>query len=848
MKIRRVCDFFTTILVAGILYSGCLTPDTADAQWQVPDHSVPIGRGAGTGFKNAAPGTSGYPLLSTGASTDPAFGPIATSALTFTQNGTGAVSVTFDQLYRGIIVTPEMFGDGVACSTASAAGIQRAITYLGTIGRGRVQLSNCTYAVSGPINIASDGITLQGYGGTYSTNTRIVFTPSAAGQCAINIANGASILSNAALRHLTIATADTTTYKTGICAADGSTITLDDVFVRSFTGGVTAAVTGAVNNGSGEIRLTVVGAAVNWNDGWAVAVSGVVGTTEANSGWPIVVSGANTIDLKGSTFTNAYVSGGTITASSTGLQLKGRELYALNNVSITADLPIRISANPNVAHQALDETNFNNMSLGSALGTNCVVMADNDTVLSSVSFLGIQSWGGGKDGFCWRDKVGAAISEQLRFDNVRVEQKTVAGGSYFNIQPANTLYSLSIINPLFADRNGVLARNVGNLRIADGHWLSAAGVCLDIDSTVQNTTLVNDFWIAGASTATLTSQILQYSNGKNPSTGCLPGTAIYSNTRVRNQSAGLDIDDTITVAGNIQSGNAGVANGSLTMKGTTSGAGTATAQAIMGTPAWVWPTNSGTFAVSASAPLALSATTGNLTISAIPLTAMATQATNTVVGNATSGSAVPTALAVGTCSTSASALNWTTNTGFGCNTAVNAAQLGGATFSAPGAIGGGTPSTGAFTTITASSTINATGIITSGTNAAKGSAIANGPNSGTAGGSTFVSQLNGASNIGMGNVSALVTGGAFDSTPAIFGGAAIGVYIAGTTQNLILGPNYVVTNPVAVGGLPSCVAGLKGARAFVTDELAAVAFNTVATGGGANNVPVFCDGTNWRIG
>jgi hypothetical protein len=54
------------------------------------------------------------------------------------------------------------------------------------------------------------------------------------------------------------------------------------------------------------------------------------------------------------------------------------------------------------------------------------------------------------------------------------------------------------------------------------------------------------------------------------------------------------------------------------------------------------------------------------------------------------------------CSTSPSALIWTSGTGPGCNTAVNAATLGGATFAAPGAIGSGTAGTGAFTTLSAS--------------------------------------------------------------------------------------------------------------------------------------------------
>lgn len=51
---------------------------------------------------------------------------------------------------------------------------------------------------------------------------------------------------------------------------------------------------------------------------------------------------------------------------------------------------------------------------------------------------------------------------------------------------------------------------------------------------------------------------------------------------------------------------------------------------------------------------------------------LATMATNTVKGNATSGTASPTDLAVSSCSSAASALIWTTNTGFGCNTAITA--------------------------------------------------------------------------------------------------------------------------------------------------------------------------------
>lgn len=60
-----------------------LTAAPAFAQWQTPNHSVPIGKGGGsTGFSAAVPGVAGKPLVSTGASTDPAFGNIANSGFT----------------------------------------------------------------------------------------------------------------------------------------------------------------------------------------------------------------------------------------------------------------------------------------------------------------------------------------------------------------------------------------------------------------------------------------------------------------------------------------------------------------------------------------------------------------------------------------------------------------------------------------------------------------------------------------------------------------------------------------------------------------------------------------------
>jgi hypothetical protein len=87
------------------------------------------------------------------------------------------------------------------------------------------------------------------------------------------------------------------------------------------------AISGAANNGSGLVRLTVATLALpSWAappdgtsvptqlaTGMKVSVLNVGGTTEANAeSWTITVIDATHIDLQGSTFTNAYTSGGII--------------------------------------------------------------------------------------------------------------------------------------------------------------------------------------------------------------------------------------------------------------------------------------------------------------------------------------------------------------------------------------------------------------------------------------------------------------------------------------------------------------------------------------------------------
>lgn len=53
------------------------------------------------------------------------------------------------------------------------------------------------------------------------------------------------------------------------------------------------------------------------------------------------------------------------------------------------------------------------------------------------------------------------------------------------------------------------------------------------------------------------------------------------------------------------------------------------------------------------------------------------------------------------------------------------------------------------------------------------------------------------------------------------------------------------TSPQTVAALSS--AGTMGRRSFVTDATATT-FASIVVGGGSNKMPVYDDGTNWRIG
>lgn len=93
-----------------------------------------------------------------------------------------------------------------------------------------------------------------------------------------------------------------------IARADFNFVTGVGIAVANFE----MTVTGAAAGTNGVVRLSVNSTALaKTND--TCNVAGVTGTTEANGTWPLTVIDATHIELQGSVYANAYVSGGTAT-------------------------------------------------------------------------------------------------------------------------------------------------------------------------------------------------------------------------------------------------------------------------------------------------------------------------------------------------------------------------------------------------------------------------------------------------------------------------------------------------------------------------------------------------------
>jgi hypothetical protein len=82
------------------------------------------------------------------------------------------------------------------------------------------------------------------------------------------------------------------------------------------------------------------------------------------------------------------------------------------------------------------------------------------------------------------------------------------------------------------------------------------------------------------------------------------------------------------------------------------------------------------------------------------------------------------------------------------------------------------------------------------------------------------------------------------------GSSRVAAGVSEHNNGTVNGVGYVRLNGVAVASLPAPSGTYQGARGTVNNSNATLSagIGAVVAGGGTNVVPVFCDGTNWRIG
>lgn len=210
-------------------------------------------------------------------------------------------------------------------------------------------------------------------------------------------------------------------------------------------------------------------------------------------------------------------------ASSVGLRVRGKELCAVRDLFIAADLPIQISTNPS-STITIDHFNFHNLYL--LANANPHVTIDTGVNLTQVSFTGYQSWVLGTSGIKWTDTTSSAVSNGLLLENIRCEQGTDDTQYLIDISHNSGLQGLVVRGGQGGgDRRTAKLRKVENVTF-DTYYHTGTYEALNVDSTVKRIELRNCFWQAGAS-ATMTGQRLTWGSPLNPSTAPLPSSAVY---------------------------------------------------------------------------------------------------------------------------------------------------------------------------------------------------------------------------------------------------------------------------------------------------------------------------------
>ncbi len=217
-------------------------------------------------------------------------------------------------------------------------------------------------------------------------------------------------------------------------------------------------------------------------------------------------------------------------SASIGIQLGGRQLTSVYDISISADYPISIIQNLDRAlflDIDCDHLSIHNSYLAASVGS--TISIETGVNLTNLVIDGTNAWIPTTYGVYWNDTTTIKTSANVSISNVRLEQTTNQTVYLFYLAHNYGLQNVTFDN-IYGGllSKGYYFRKLSNVTIKSSYYVNGvSNEALNVDATVSGLELINNFWQADT-TASMTGQFLIA--GVTTAIGPLPRSAIYSNS------------------------------------------------------------------------------------------------------------------------------------------------------------------------------------------------------------------------------------------------------------------------------------------------------------------------------
>ena len=252
------------------------------------------------------------------------------------------------------------------------------------------------------------------------------------------------------------------------------------------------------------------------------------------------------VDISGYKISNVVIGGGVAvgnagfwtdpTYSSYGIYIQGRDTTSFTDITVFADKPIVVGANPNVGgvQISIDHFNFNNCYLGATYNP-CIIFTTG-VVATNVSFTGYQAWVLGEGGFYWVDATTPGSSNTLTFENIRYENNRDQSKYFMEINLASGVQNVQVSGSQFGFTNGFYLRGINEISLNSVFYSApgTSGVAMNANATVFEINLNGCYWNS-LSTASLSGLQVQHqeaswTSGPLPATGYILAPLANSGT------------------------------------------------------------------------------------------------------------------------------------------------------------------------------------------------------------------------------------------------------------------------------------------------------------------------------